>query len=253
MCSRTTIKLSVVAIFALLSACAGSRELLRNEMKLKGDANVTKEGLTVIARVLDEGAMAKEPRLVKTVDVARQGHVMQVPWMLLTPPVFEVKITNKTGHVVKMTGAVFKLVDAAGNLYDALPKDKAIAHEMDAADAVARQGIVVPESSKHQIAQGIKQLKVLDENTQLLPDLSDTFFLSFELPIEPTGEALSTWLATQTSLQLKIYEVPTQTNDAGAVTKRVAFEFPLVVTTYRDTYEVGLMGSKLLSSQEVAK
>ncbi len=64
---------------------------------------------------------------------------------------------------------------------------------------------------------------------------------------------MNQWLSQQTALRLKIYEVPTQTDQAGAVTRRVAFEFPVDVKTVRETWEDSLSGSKLVSSEAVAK
>jgi hypothetical protein len=78
-------------------------------------------------------------------------------YMLLAPPVFAVTVTNNTGHVVRMKGAVIKLIDSANNLYDPLPKDMALA-KLDEADAVsARKGIALTQESANLVRAGVRQ------------------------------------------------------------------------------------------------
>jgi hypothetical protein len=247
----------LLAVWAM-TACTSTRQVLRSDIRLRGDAKQTRDGLTMEAAVTDIQSMQKDPRLSKTVTAVKRsdsGSVeTQVGWVLLNPPAFQVKVTNNTGHVVKMTGAVFKLIDAAGNLYDATSKDKMAAQQADAIAGLEAQGVVLPAASKSQLNAAMRSIKLLDGNTELLPDMTETFFISFDLPVEPTADAVNKWLSEQTALRLKIYEVPTQTNEAGAITKRVAFEYPVDVQTVRETYEVSLVGgSKLVSSEPVTK
>lgn len=235
-----------------LVGCTSTKSIMRSEMQLTGSPSQAKDGLTMTAKVLDLQAMAKDTRLTKALPIA--GSDKEVPWTLLNPPTFEVRVLNQTGHAIRMRGAIFKLVDAAGNLYDAMPKDKAVANLMDSFSiAATKQGVSVTPAGQAMARSALQQVKFLDENSQLLPDIADTYLLAFDLPFEPSYEGMNGWLAGQAALQLKIYEVPTKTDEAGNITKRVAFEFPLTVKTFKDTYEIGLMDNKLVSSVEVKK
>jgi hypothetical protein len=241
--------------FAVLAAvgCSSNRQVLRSEMKLQGDPSQTQDGFTLTAKVVALAVMTKDPRLTKAVEVISQGSKKEVPWTLVNPPVFEVHASNRTGHVIKLTGAIFKLIDGAGNLYEPLTKSKLQAETEDAIIQAKKGGMAITQDGIAQLNSGMRALKFMDENTQLLPDIAETFFLAFELPIAQTQEGLNAWLAQQAALRLKIYEVPTRTNEAGVITKRVAFEFPVEVKTFRDTYAVGMMETKLVSSEEVKK
>jgi hypothetical protein len=255
--SYISFKFALVAALAL-NACTATRQVLRSDIRLHGDGKQTQDGLSIEAAVKDIQSMGKDARLSKKVDAVRRtdaGPVeMQLGWILLNPPAFQVKVTNTTGHVVKMTGAVFKLIDQAGNLYDATTKDRMAAQQADAISTLEGQGITLTPASKSQLNAAVRNLKLLDSNTEFLPDMSETFFLSFDIGVEPTEQAVNQWLSQQAALRLKIYEVPTQTDPAGAITKRVAFEFPVDVKTVRETYEDSMIGgSKLVSSESVSK
>lgn len=237
-----------------LTACAANRPVIRNEMALKGQPSLTLDGLTISAKLLDLAGIRKDPRLSKTVVVKAAGLLpTNVSWTLVDPPAFELRVLNRTGHVVRLHDAVIKLMDNAGNLYDPLSPATARA-ELDDAFAAARgRGWEITPDGAAQLGTALSQVKFLSENAQLLPDIAETFIVAFSGPHDHTEEGLNNWLALQSALRLKIFEVPTGTNEAGVVTKRVAFEFPFVVRTFRDTREVGPDGKEKLVSVEVQK
>lgn len=254
---KVVLALALVVTFTL-SGCTSIRRVTRSQVSLAGTKAQTKEGITISATVTDLVSVQKDPRLFKTVPAVQrtsEGAVERnIGWILLNPPVLELRVTNETGHVIRFNGAVIAMIDGAGNRYESTTKDRLAAEQRSAIALLARQGTVVTPAGQAELERAARGLKLLDDNVQLLPSRADTYFLSFDLPVEPTLEAVNAWLAEQSSLQLAIYEVPVETNEAGTVTKRTAFEFPLVVKTFRDTYEDKLFqGSRLLSSVEIKK
>jgi hypothetical protein len=96
-------------------------------------------------------------------------------------------------------------------------------------------------------------LKLLEQNTELLPDFTETYPLAFQLPFEAGYVEMNKWLSGQTTLTLKIFEVAAETDQAGNVTKRVQFDFPISIDSFNDVYEVKLSGTHLLRSEPIAK
>lgn len=242
----------------VLAACAGPRESIRSEMTLTGDPMVTLDGLTVSARALDLQTIKGDPRFSRTVKLngsalaaALIGH--RNFWTVIDPPAFELRIRNQTGHVVRLNGVVIKLIGPDGTSYDALDHASARAELEESIAAARARGIDLSAASASELVSAQKQLKFLSENAQLLPEVSETFIVAFATPVGRTEKEVNDWLARQSSFRLKVFDIPTRTDAAGAVTKRVSFEFPVVVKTFRETYEDGPEGKRLVSTQELTK
>lgn len=249
-------RLSLVAFLG--AGCSLTRVLTRNAVELRSGDSLTQDGLHVKVRALDFKALSTDSRLSKTVTLVDPDTNVKsdVNWVLIPPPVFELRITNNTGHIARMKGIVIKLVDSASNIYDKIDRDHLQSNLDDEFAASARKGMAIDGAAQSQLKAATRQIKMLDENTELLPDMTDTYYVTIDLPVEKTREGIEAWLAQQAVLTLKVFEVPSAVDAAGNVTKRVAFEFPLAVKTYADTYEVGLLGlgsSTLVSSVLVAK
>jgi hypothetical protein len=251
---------SLVALIALVG-CAGPREVIRNEIKLSGDSSLTLDGLTVSVRLLDVDAIKADPRLSRKLTYTPVGSSGALALLagtqgfmtLVNPPAFELKVRNQTGHVVRLQGTVIKLIDGSGSLYEALDRGTAEA-DLDSGLAAARsKGYEVSPSDSQELRSALSKVKFLTENGQLLPDISETFIVAFSLPFGQTEKEMNEWFAKQASFRLKVFDLPTRTNEAGAVTKRVSFEFPVTVKTFRETYADGSQGRKLVASEAVEK
>ena len=238
----------------LASACTSIQKVTRNEMSLAGESKQDQGGFIMDAKAFDQAAILKNSSLSKKVAVQVRGNERQVPMMLLTPPVFRIKVTNNTGHVAKLKGITVKLVDGASNTYDPFTKDQLDDNLSDMAEAEAANGVIFPDSSLRKVRGSVKRLKFLDQNAEILPDFTETFYVSFNLGLEEqTTDALNRWLAEQSTLKLMIYGLPVEADQAGNITKRVNFDYPLAVTTYEDTYKVGMGGAQKLSSRKIEK
>ena len=135
---------------------------------------VTKSGLTVEVEAIDEGNREDYPRLQGEIDWTnpnfnppKEGTETLCVFGEM-PIAFLLKIANKTGHVIKFTGAVVKLIDAAGNIYDPMTKEDLEANWM------AMEGKKLGAGSKitsvNRMLAVVKKLKMLDANTEILPD-----------------------------------------------------------------------------------
>jgi len=234
-------------------SCTSITTLTRSEVALKGEPSQTQDGLTLDVRVLMTDAEAKHSRAFTEVKIlSKAGSEREAAqWPPLRTPIFEVRVRNSTGHVVKMTGAVVRLLDGAGNVYEPVAKED-LADDLKAGIAAhERETDGLQVSGELQAA--LKAVKLLDDNAQFLPDIADTYFVSFQLPAGQSHSAIPRWITTQSVLWLKIHDVPIAVAESAAVVKRAAFEFPVEVKSFRETYEVALGGTKLLSRTEIEK
>lgn len=261
------------AVFVFTGACGPTIRTaveMRHEMTAQQSEPIAQDGLVVQARVLGIKEATEEPRLSKKVAfnaIDRQsGRTApgEVGWLIATPPVFQVKVTNNTGHVVRFSGSIIKLVDAAGNMYDPATKDLLLATNNESISAWARERsqrsgatIAFPDQqmdgSTATVKAAIAGLKLLDANTELLPGMTETYFVAFQIPIEASvPSSYDDWLNKQTTLVLKMYEVTAETDAAGTPTKKVQFDFPVIVKNFNDsvTYTDGVR--KVTSSTEIA-
>lgn len=199
---------------------------------------VAKDGVRVSYRVFGPTETAAHPRLgckvpatINSYGFTTQGDVQ---FALMTAPVFEVSIVNSTDHVLNMKDAVFKLLDTAGVSYDARSRDdvlatldQAIAHVNDAAEG---KKVTLDAAAVSSLRSAITRIKILDQNARILPNQRETYYLSFNIPVEATAGALDTWLRAQTTLTLGMYDVTTQTRVDGTTAVKSRFELPIRVS-----------------------
>jgi len=211
---------------------------------------VTKEGVTMQVKSLGLRACWTHPVLGKKLVLAkRTADDREVNWTIVTPPAFEVKITNSTGHVLRSKGSVIKLMDSADNAIDLIDKGAALAKttsQMSRQDRPDAQSV-------QDILASITSLKLLDQNIEILPDMTQTCYLAFQVPDFDTDVAFEEWLSKQSQFVVKIFDFVTETDAAGTPTKRVQFDFPVAVDTVKETYEKGMLETKLVSTEKVQK
>ena len=252
--------LATLIVVAVAVGCGPTLRTGRSfDMSLAGESRKNLEGVAIRAKVVDYDAATKDPRLSTKVPVtikrlgAGEG-VVEIPFALAIPPIFEVSITNNTGHVLRMQGVVIRLVDAAGTVYEPTDKARLEGGLPEAIQAVkkelAKQTVYlaapIDDSS---IRGGIRRLRLLGPNSEILPGMTEAFFVAFDARIPPTSEAYTAWMQTQSTLTLKIFEVPSKVDETGKPTKRVHFDFPVEVAEYVDTWH----GSERVKRQRVRR
>jgi len=158
-----------------------------------------------------------------------------LPAILLAPQnalVEKISITNNTGHVIRMGNTVFRGFDPAGNQYETISKEelKAIVFSQLTPDQK-------PEQSYPIINSSLRSIKMIDRNTELLPNYTTTGFIIY---IPDNVNMVGTW-------KLSIYEFPVRTDESGRATKTIDFTFRTISKKYVDKYESG----ELVKSIEV--
>lgn len=232
---KSTVLICVATISSMLACAPATKVTVRNEITAVSSSPVDHDGISMQAKVYGVKEASEHPRLGRTVPatINKLGFNVQgkVGFSLVTPPVFEVRFTNSTNHVVRTKGTVIKLTDAAGNTYDPKSKDELQA-TLDQAiqkmgDGVDGQKVTLDSGALTTLKGAITSIKILDQNAEILPNVTETFYVCFNLPVEPTADSINQWLSSQTTLTLKVFDLTTETDAAGTPTKKAQFDFPI--------------------------
>ncbi len=169
-----------------------------------------KSGVKFEVNPLDETTLNKFPELRPKIKVTEKGLFgpteKEVPVYLLQESTPEggvpyvqarVTVTNRTGHVLRFTGSVIKLMDDMGNVYNALTKQEVIAGQSEA------------------LHRYMRRLRYLTPNTEVLPDMTWTGYIAFNMKMEEVAEIF----------KIAIYDLTTKTDAAGNPTEKSRFEF----------------------------
>lgn len=153
--------------------------------------------------------------------------------------VYQAKLANSTGHVVRLQGAVVRLFDPAENAIEPLSKEDVIA-TASRPSMLLEHGVCASGSEK--VAAALSTVRFLGANTELLPGTTTTGYLFFR----PQNSLLpGTW-------KLSLYEVPVKVDAAGNVTAKTKFDFGFIRRKYEETYSQDTWGArKLVNSREV--
>lgn len=148
---------------------------------------------------------------------------------------YQVALTNKTSHVIRLNSTVIRLFDPAGNQNEPVQKDDL------KATFLANYQKDYPCSAQGAL-NSFALIKMLDRNAEILPDTTITGWLAFA---PPSDEQPGIW-------KLAVYEVPIATNEAGQVTKTTRFEVRSTMKKFVDTYKQdGMFSAKqLVESKE---
>lgn len=145
----------------------------------------------------------------------------------------KIAITNNTGHIIRLNTTVIAAFDPAGNQYDILNKQEIASY--------LQQERPCPNTM--QLANQLNMVKLINRNTELLPNRTKTGYLVYK-PHDPTMPGV--W-------KLSFYELPVKTNAAGTPTKTVNFTFRSVCKKYKDTYrrESAFATPEKISTEEI--
>jgi hypothetical protein len=158
-----------------------------------------------------------------------------LPPILLAPKgglIEKISITNNTKHVIRLGHAVFRAFDPAGNQYPILTKDELQAEIFSqlTPEMHAEQSLPIIRSS-------IRTIKLINRNTELLPNYTTTGYIIY---VPNDIQMSGVW-------KLEIYEFPVKTDDAGRALTTINFSFRSISKKYIDSYE----NNKLVKSIEV--
>lgn len=147
--------------------------------------------------------------------------------------VWEVRLNNTTDHVIKLQGSVIRMFDPADNEVEALSRDDLQSEIPLVLDG--QQFRMLPENQTK-----FKRLRMADQNLELLPGRETVAYLVF-----PNNGMVGTW-------KLALYDITTETDDAGKPKSKVRFEFNIDQKVYADTYKAeGFDQPVLISTEEI--
>lgn len=243
-----------VALMGLLWGCAPSIQTIKRT-KLEAPPMIDQDGLSMELTPITLKQMKDNDDLV----VRSNDGVNNFTWGIAAGPAFKVKVTNKNDQIIRLTGAVIKLADAGGNLYDVIGKDELKQRQTrlvnETAQAAAnREGVHIaaadPTAEKtarliQSIHAKIDSIKLLEPKAEILPGFSGTYYLIFDLPqvSQTSQDANADWIQTHQPFKVMVFDVVTKLDQAGNVARKTKFEFPVSGSTYTETYQDGKLVS----------
>lgn len=238
-------KLSFIALLAIMSsACSSTYQQIRLVPEPYGEAEYRQDldGITLE----NHGLAELPPELVAQVQACNADGVPvvtssgspvmeKVPILPNETSFYKLSITNNTDHVLRLSPMVAKVFDPAGVEHDQLSKA-----DMESLLLSERRCPSTQELTSH-----LRRVKIIDRNVELLPGSTFTGYMAFFVPRD-SQLIPGMW-------KLALYEIPSETDAAGKVSKTVKFEVRTNVHKFIDTYQrKGLMAPpERIASEEV--
>jgi len=185
------------------------------------DKKTTKNGITIEVEPVNPTNLNKYPILTPTVTYQESGILGPVEKQWLVPNVlggltFALNITNNTGHIVKMADSDVGITISGT---DAAKLSKEQIKQQWAASFATNNQVLASQSAI--IYSAIEQAPYWDENLKVLPGKTLKAFVTFDVALqEGIGEA-----------SLAIYDLVTNTDEAGNPIERTNFAFNLKEVT----------------------
>lgn len=198
-------------------------------VKVNGQEEVTSEGIKVtltpigVDNVKDFPQIGKTIAWTKTTPNAAGGPAetqeMKTTLILLPLPAFQVRIANNTGHVVRLTTAVFRLENNVGKKWQTFSSTE----ELFAWNAARLADPNLGPAAMQQGQAAIGGLQLLTRSVELLKGDEWAGYLAFNFGSTSYDEVMN----NTERFTLRLAEIPVDTNDAGQVTKTTEFTFAL--------------------------
>jgi len=235
---------------------AGCGAVMQQEKQFRWepiDENKRELGQVTIERILLEETLASLVLSIPKLSADNEGNIFYLAdgdgkleeiYHSVFPPgcsPYQVHMTNNTDHVIRLNTAVIRLFDPAGNEYVTLMKEDLIAGWAMYGPSTYSLPYVDNGRYYDQIESRLRTIKLIDENTQILPGRTYKGWLVFN----PTD------LNQPGAWRLSMYEIPVETDGAGKVIRTVHADFNTECQEWLLTYEAENAFAKLqLVSEE---
>jgi len=183
------------------------------------DKKITKNGMTIEVVPINQTNVAQFPVLSTTANIMTKGFLEDNPSPKAVPVsnvlaglTFALKVTNNTGHIVKMEGSEVGITVRG---QDVRKLDREMINQIWIAYLAKeyKYQIGIPI----EITSALSRVPYWDENLKVLPGKSVDGFVTFDTNlIEGIGD-----------VTLAIYDLVTNTDEAGNPTERTSFDFNL--------------------------
>lgn len=221
-----------ILLTIFLSACVSNPprpvvQLARYDLKVnqtsKDEIQVDDIGIN-LKPIMLERAKADE-KLFTTYDYWNPGNPRErrkSRSILVSLPVFEVQVTNTSAQSVSFQKVSIRLVDDAGNSYQAQLKQDVVDFVGIQLDAMQSRGWAMDRAVALRAA---KNLKLLDKNYESLPGIVEKRILAFDIGNATNENAFREMFKNTNYLRAIFYNVPVKFDQAGNVTKVAKFEY----------------------------
>lgn len=142
--------------------------------------------------------------------------------ILVNIPVFEVQVINTTSHTISFQKTAVRLIDDAGNNYQAQLKQDVVDFVEQQLNNLERRGWATDRAVAIQAA---KRLKLFDKNYESLPGLTEKRILAFDLGNAANAETYRQLFKAAKYFRVIFFDVPVRFNESGAVSKVAKFEY----------------------------
>lgn len=228
------------------------------DLNEKESSKETKDGITIKVKAIHPDNINQYAALMSKIDywyyktnyrgqrlVNSKGQYLtkrgNMPFNLVAYPAFEVKITNSTKHVLRLSKAVIAVEDDKGNSYEALAKGDMNDYLTQNIRAHFSYGdkYTIYNESKTQLQSQVRNVRILDNNLKVLPGKTVKAYIALNYGKYTTKEARE-FIMNSEKLALGLYELPSQVNKAGEATKTTNFNFvyDVKVKEEKKTYTV---------------
>ncbi len=224
---KQMLRLLVVSLVALiLISCASAPKITKVTSLVPmtdADKKMTKNGVTVEIIPINETNVQQFPELNTTATILVKGLLDSEPRPKKIPitnvlygMTFAMKITNNTGHIIRMEGSEVGL-SVGGRDVNKLDKETI----KQLGQSQIAQQFPYQQTLPAEISMAIDRAPYWDERLKILPGKSKLAFVAFDVePHEGIGQAT-----------MSIYDLVTKTDAAGNPVERTNFSFNLKEVT----------------------
>ena len=223
---------AAIAITLMLSACVSNPPrqvvpLAKYDLKVNQSSHdeITSDDVGISLKPIMLEKAASNENLFSTYDYWNPGNPKQRGRnrnILVSLPVFEVQVTNTSGQSINFQKVAIRLVDDAGNSYQAQLKQDVVDYVGAQLDSMQSRGWAMDRTAALGTA---KRLKLLDKNYESLPGIVEKRILAFDIG-NPTNENAYREMFKNTKyVRAMIYNVPVKFDQSGNVTKVAKFDF----------------------------
>ena len=179
-------------------------------------SKITKDDVTIKINPITIFNYKGFPEIYETLKYSTYENTWTFPLIFPNLPAFELMITNNTNHVIRFNRVVIKLQDNNGQMIDSNVKKDLINNVNLIIKSYQAREIDI-DTSLVPVLSKIEKIDIIDENFELLPDMTQKAYLTFNIPKES--------LQTKQYLKVILYDVPVKMDEAGNIAKATKFEF----------------------------
>lgn len=184
----------------IFSNCAGVKNISVLEHSVPGQNPTTKDKLTIYVTPIDQKNRLDFPDLVFKPESGKHLFYSRLDVFAYTPTAFKLEIVNQTGHIIRFQNSVISLIDLKNKTYAPVTRDELVGLWNEYKEP---KGVAIAN-----------QVTLIDEKTVVLPGRTLEGYVAFAVDFRGIKKCTFT-----------IYDLVTETDEAGNPIKRSNFEF----------------------------